>query len=375
MQPSPSSHHRFTSRPVLGVTTLLACLVAGFAGAGPTPPAHQVIVDPDGTVHVPAQAVPVSEFLSPQGKAYLRDHLLQVQRPEMLVQKGGIPPLLAGYLARQHQLFAVDRKNTHIAGVHAFVYTPRAGITPRNRHRVLIDLHGGGFSGCWPGCAELESIPVAALGRIRVISLDYRESPQYRFPAASEDVAAVYRELLKTYDARSIGIYGCSAGGILTGESVAWILLHGLPKPGAIGILCAGLTAPQDGFGGDANYTAMPIGEARMYSPPPARAGSESKAPMALSYFSGADPKDPLVAAANSPALLARFPPSLIVTGTRGFELSSAVYSHSLLVKAGAQSDLDVWEGMFHGFFYDIDVPESRDCYNVIVRFFDSKLK
>jgi monoterpene epsilon-lactone hydrolase len=33
-----------------------------------------------------------------------------------------------------------------------------------------------------------------------------------------------------------------------------------------------------------------------------------------------------------------------------------------------------VWEGMFHGFFYNVDVPESRDCYDVIVKFFDRHL-
>jgi hypothetical protein len=29
---------------------------------------------------------------------------------------------------------------------------------------------------------------------------------------------------------------------------------------------------------------------------------------------------------------------------------------------------------MFHGFFYNPDVPESRDTYDVIVRFFASRL-
>jgi hypothetical protein len=29
---------------------------------------------------------------------------------------------------------------------------------------------------------------------------------------------------------------------------------------------------------------------------------------------------------------------------------------------------------MFHGFFYNVDVPESRDCFDVIVRFFDRHL-
>ena len=72
--------------------------------------------------------------------------------------------------------------------------------------------------------------------------------------------------------------------------------------------------------------------------------------------------------------MLARFPPTLVVTGTRAFELSSAVYTHSRLVKAGVHAELHVWEGMFHGFFYNPDVPESRDCLDVIASFFRHKL-
>jgi acetyl esterase/lipase len=45
-----------------------------------------------------------------------------------------------------------------------------------------------------------------------------------------------------------------------------------------------------------------------------------------------------------------------------------------LLTKHGAEADLHVWEGMFHGFFYNVDVPESRDCYDVVVKFFDRHL-
>jgi monoterpene epsilon-lactone hydrolase len=292
----------------------------------------------------------------------------------MLVQKDGIPPLLSPYIARQRALYSVDRKDTTLAGVHAYVYTPKDGIADRNKSRVLINLHGGGFSGCWPGCAELESLPIAALGRIRIYSLDYREGPKYRFPAASEDVAAAYRELLKTHAPQNIGIYGCSAGGMLTGMSVAWFQKHGLPTPGAVGIFCAGAVLGQNAFGGDANYVAMPIGEGRAPPPPaPAGAGKSAKH-RGLDYLADADPHDPLVAPAASAEVLAKFPPTLIITGTRGFEFSSAVYTHSLLVKYGVEAELHVWEGLFHGFFYNPDVPESRDCYDVIVKFFDRRL-
>jgi acetyl esterase/lipase len=333
-----------------------------------------VVVDDDGTVHVPAQAVPMSGFLSPAAKAYVTQHLKDMQNPRMLAQENGVPRFMRGYLERQKALYAVDRADTRIANVHAYVYTPKAGISAANRDRVLIDLHGGGFSGCWPACAELESIPIAALGKIRVISLDYREGPQYKFPAASEDVAAVYREVLKDHTPQNIGIYGCSAGGMLTAMSVAWFEKHNLPRPGAVGIFCAGAGSPTGaGFGGDANYTAMPLGEARVV--PAAQANSRrNQTSGGLGYLAGADPKDPLVAPINSAEILAKFPPTLIITATRGFEMSGAIYTHTQLVRLGVEAELHVWEGLFHGFFYNPDVPESRDCYDVIVKFFDRHL-
>lgn len=345
----------------------------GSVQAADGPPPNPVTVDSDGTIHVPAISIPPSEYLSPEGKAYLAEHLTMMRRPEMLAQPDGIPAFLAGYMKRQKELYAVAKEDTAIAGVHAYVYTPKSGVPAKNAKRVLINLHGGGFQECWPACAELEATPVAALAQIKVVSVDYRQSPNYEFPAASEDVASVYKALLKTYKPENIGIYGCSAGGMLTGMSVAWFQKHGLPRPGAVGVFCAGMTISA-GFGGDANYISTPAGEGRMPFVMP-KGTDGSKPPRAgLPYFAHADLNDPLVSPAVSMEVLAKFPPTLIITGTRGFELSSAVYTHSRLVKAGVESDLHVWEGMFHGFFYNPDVPESRDAYDVMVKFFDRHL-
>ncbi|WP_206741932.1 alpha/beta hydrolase fold domain-containing protein [Hyphomonas beringensis] len=358
---------------IAGAISLSAAL--GTAQAQDGPPKNPVTVDTDGTVNVPAMSVPVTEYLSPEGKAYLTEHLLTMQNPALLkeVEEIGAPGFLKGYMERQAELFPFKKEDTEIGGVHVYEYTPVDGVAERNKDRVLINLHGGGFITCWPGCAELESVPLASLGKFRVVSVDYRQAPEYKFPAASEDVAKVYAELLKTYPAENIGIYGCSAGGMLTGMSVAWFQAHGLPKPGAIGIYCAGSAAPVNGFGGDANYTATAIGEGRFMAPP---SGAQSEKPKRsqMPYLSEADPYDPLVAPAESDEVMAQFPPTQIITGTRGFELSSAVYTHSRLVKAGVDADLHVWEGMFHGFFYNPDVPESRDAYDVMINFFDKHL-
>lgn len=353
-------------RPNLRTVFALALMVAAasvHASAQDARGAAKVTVDADGTVHVPPLTIPSSSYLSPEAKAYLAQHLIQMQDPELVKQDHGVPFFMKPFIERDNALFAVEKSDLQIGGVHVVEYTPKDGVSARNRHRVLVELHGGGFSGCWPGCAELESIPIAALMHIKVITVDYREGPDNKFPAASEDVASVYSRLLKTYKPRSIGIYGCSAGGMLTAMSMAWFQAHGLPAPGAIGIYCASA----GGFGGDAAYTAFPLGEARM---PPAGPPSTS----ALGYFSTAGMHDPLVSPLDSPAVLAKFPPTLLITGTRDFAYSGALYTHEQLVKLGVDAELHVWEGLFHGFFYNADVPESRDAFNVMIKFFDRHL-
>ena len=359
------SEHRLLSPSVCLTCLLLLLAFPLFAQDRPAAEPPNVVVQSDGTVEIPAQSAPVSTFLSPEAKTYLTQHLKDMQDPEILKQDAGVPRFMKPYIARDSELFAVDRKDVKLAGVHAYDYAPKSGVSSKNKDRVLINLHGGGFSGCWPGCAELESIPVAALGQIEVVSVDYREGPDNKFPAASEDVARVYQELLKSHKPENIGIYGCSAGGMQTAMSIAWFEKHSIPLPGAIGIYCASAGSI---FGGDALYTAMPLGEARLAAP------MKPGARPPLSYFADTDPKDPLVSPVNSPEILAKFPPTLIITGTRGFELSSALYTHEQLVKVGVDTELHVWEGLFHGFFYNADVPESKDAFNVMIKFFDRHL-
>ncbi|MGH8147826.1 MAG: alpha/beta hydrolase [Rhodanobacteraceae bacterium] len=233
-------------------------------------------------------------------------------------------------------------------------------MTSASKDRVLVNLHGGAFLWGAGSGGLVESIPVASLSRTSVITVDYRQGPEHVFPAACEDVATVYRGLLDRYPAKNIGIYGNSAGGVLTAECVAWFLHARLPLPGAIGTLC-GSVAELDG---DSVYVA------------PALVGTSTslRSFMDLPYFRRADPSDPLVFPANSPALLARFPPTLLVTGTRDYTMSSVLKSQRLLVNAGVNVELHVWDGMWHSFFVDAGMPETDEVYAVVARFFDKHL-
>jgi acetyl esterase/lipase len=75
-------------------------------------------------------------------------------------------------------------------------------------------------------------------------------------------------------------------------------------------------------------------------------------------YMAGTDPKDPLVVPVVSLNVLSKFPPTLFISGTRDTMLSSVLYSHSRLIKAGAEADLHVWDGMWHAFWFNVDLPD-----------------
>jgi epsilon-lactone hydrolase len=339
--------------------------VAVAAGREPSPEPLNPTVDTDGTIRVPAFTIPMSPLVSEQGRAAFLDRVEHplpatpgdIQKTRRDVEEKFHKPLLE----HLNRLFSVNITPQVIGGVPTEVFVPKEGVSRKNIARVLINLHGGGFAVAARTGGQVESIPIAALGKIKVVSVDYREGPENKFPAGSEDVAKVYQALLKNYEPRSVGIYGCSAGGILATEALAWFQVHHLPTPGAVGIFGAGAIADTTG---DSLYTgALLTGD----GPPP-----PTSQPAA--YFSSVNLRDPLVSPVFTPAVLAKFPPSLVISSTRDMELSDAVYTHTQLVKAGATTDLHVWEGMRHCFLYWPDPPESHEAWNVVVNFFDRNL-
>jgi len=362
----------------LGSLLLVAVAIAGApatpaADETPAAPAAAPHVDAQGIAHLPPASVPPSRFMSPEARAKFIAAFFHPGPPPAAAPDA--PPDFAAmraederknapFVARARELYPVRIEERSIGGVHTQVVTPAAGVARANRHRVLINLHGGGFIWGEGNGARIESIPIAGLGRIKVVTVAYRMAPEFRFPAASEDVAAVYRELLKQYPARNIGIYGCSAGGILTAETVAWLDKEKLPLPGAIGTFCGSIAL----IGGDASHvTPLLVGELPF---PDADSGSLR----GISYLSEASASDPLVLPINSPALLKRFPPTLLIAGSRDFTVSSLFAAQAALTNAGVDAELHVWDGLWHAFFFDPDLPESQQVYRVVVRFFDRHL-
>jgi monoterpene epsilon-lactone hydrolase len=81
-----------------------------------------------------------------------------------------------------------------------------------------------------------------------------------------------------------------------------------------------------------------------------------------------------MVSPYRSPEILRKFPPTLVITSTRAFDLSTAVNTHRELVKAGVDAELHAWDGFIHGWFYNLDIPESREVFDVMAHFFGKHL-
>ena len=353
------------------VVTLAIALVSGASGqlSAQEAPAKHPTFATDGTVHVPAFDLPPSMFVSKEGVDMLKKRagappFAMPENIDIKMIRMGMEMVLAPSVKTMRNTYPVDIVEQTIGGVPTRIVTPKDKTPVANR--ILINLHGGGFSMCADACSLLESLPIASVGGYKVVSVDYREGPEARFPAASEDVTAVYRELLKRYKPSQIGIYGCSAGGALSAQVAAWLPKHDLPEPGAIGIFGSGAARFATG---DSSYYS---GYADGAFPPPPAAGTQPSSMMKtmMAYFAGTDSNDPLISPAGHLDVLAKFPPTLIITGTRAPDMSPAAYTHSQLIKAGVPGDLIVGEGLGHCYIYSADLPEARDAYDAIVGFF-----
>jgi len=65
---------------------------------------------------------------------------------------------------------------------------------------------------------------------------------------------------------------------------------------------------------------------------------------------------------------------SILLAGSRDFAASSLTVMHRRLRAAGVNAELYIFDGLPHAFLLDSELPESREAYGVISRFFDAHL-
>ena len=315
---------------------------------------------------VPARSIPVPDTVSPQLQAVIArplDPKFNVAPTTVAEWKARVEEAAratAATLPRLREKLGVSVELAKIAGVNAFIVSPQL---IRNQSPVLLHLHGG-VRVLNPGEAGTrEAILMAGLAGFRSISVDYRMPPDFPFPAALEDAVAVYRELLRTTQPKSLGIYGTSAGGSLTLTTLLRAKMEGLPMPGAIAI---GTPTVDLSRTGDSLFTNCLVDNVLGTQDGFIRAS-------ALLYADGRDLKDPLLSPIYGD--VTGFPPTILTTGTRDLYLSNTVRMHRKLRAAGVEAILQAWEGQSHAqYLADVDAPETKEYHDEVARFFEHHL-
>ncbi|MBA7506711.1 Acetyl esterase [subsurface metagenome] len=221
--------------------------------------------------------------------------------------------------------------------------------------RVLLYLHGGGYSIGSPNDHRLLTVQLGRATKMRVLSVDYRLAPEYPHPAPLEDSITVYKWLLsKDIKPENIIIAGDSAGGNLTLVTLIKLRDDGISLPA--GAFCLSPVTDYaltgESFFKNAERDVF-LADAGLFW-------------WTEAHLARADTRDPLV----SPlfADLKGLPPLLIQAST-----SEMLYDDSRLFverakAAGVDATLEVWDDMMH-VFQAFGLPESKEAITNISKF------
>ena len=347
------------SRLGLLVAFCLCPLALAQTTAQTAPQSDTSYIDPNGTAHI-TRVIPVPDTVSPEAQKSLARQAPDAAHPESLAERRAHTDAWQARAGEASKaVYPVTITKDTVAGVPVLIVMPPS-IGPGKSGRVLICVHGGGFNS--DSGSLTESIPIANLTQTKVVSVLYRLAPEHPFPADVEDAVAVYKELLKTYKPQNIALYGTSAGAILTAETTVKLRQLGLPLPGALGIF--------SGLGdfsrlGDSWAMYTLTGLSGHLDPPDAQRHDKE-------YVGSTDLKDPVLSPLY--AAVKGFPPTLFITSGRDLLLSGTTILHRHFLAAGVDAQLVVFEALPHAFWNDVNLPESREAYGIMARFFDEKL-
>jgi len=358
-------NHRSLS-PVL----ILGIALAGCAQTGSQPSVEQSsqVMPEQGVLWVPAKELPVPNTVSPELQAFLATTSIAPpmpapQTPEEWreLQLAFDTAVLTVVHAMQEHVGAEVEK-MEVDGVNCHLITPKE-IAAENEGRLHVHVHGGGWDMLAGESGIGEALLAAEASKTRVLAVDYRMPPDHPFPAAVEDVVAVWQAVLRDHSPSDTAMFGSSAGGNLVLASVMRLREMGVPLPGALFVGTPGADLTRTG---DSLYTNAEVdyGLGRY----------ENFSSAAKVYAGERDMKEPLLSPIYGD--FSGFPPTVLITGTRDLLLSHTVRTHRAMRQAGVIAELHVFEGQSHATYLNaFTTPESREAFGEVAQFFDRHLE
>lgn len=309
----------------------LLCVIASLATAG--------------VAQAQVAGLPPAAGISAEARASLAaDASRPAAGPAMADRRARIEEIQQEIGSRMLARYGVTMAVGEIAGIPVRSFTPKGW---RPGEPILMNLHGGGFvvdSG-----SRTENIPIAAMTGFRVVAVLYRLAPEHVFPAALDDAEAVYRVLRAEAPDGQIGVYGTSAGAILTAELIARLKAKSLPLPAAIGI-----------FSGTADLASINDDSAQLY-------GGPGMAAVAQLYAGKHALEDPALSPLRGD--LRGWPSALCLTSGRDFLLGATAALCREIYLAGGSATLHLFDGLPHAFWAYVEAPESDAAFRLMARF------
>lgn len=240
-------------------------------------------------------------------------------------------------------------------GFDAKFITPVKNFDESNK-RVILYLHGGGYTCGSISYAEGFGSVLAAKIGVKTFCAAYRLAPENPFPAAVEDAVEAYRHLIRSgYEGKNIYVVGESAGGGLCFSLCLMLKEYEMELPAKIVALSPWTDLTFSG--GSHKYNA---------DKDPSLSGD------LLKYYAEAyapdDPKN--ILASPIFAELEGMPPSLIFVGSREILLDDSKILAEKLTASGSKCSLVVEEGLWH--VYPLfAIPEAADAIDKIKAFLE----
>jgi monoterpene epsilon-lactone hydrolase len=261
------------------------------------------------------------------------------------------------------RLLGTKVEATQMAGVNCYRVTPKVVATGKENN-LVVHVHKGAYVFNAGLAATLEAILLADACKMPVLSIDYRMPPDHPFPAATDDVLAVWKAVLKDHNPKEVAMGGTSAGGGLTMITMLRCKKEKLAMPAALFLGTPGADWSKTG---DSVYLNSQVD--RVLGPYEGRAETCIKL-----YAAGRDLKDPLISPVYGD--LSGLPPTILITGSRDLFLSATCRTHRKLRAARVPAELHVYEGMCHAdYLAAANTPEGRDALGEINAFFERHLQ
>ena len=271
---------------------------------------------------------------------------------------------------RNRRFLATDRskpgptvqiKPDQLAGLPVEWVRPRS-LTQSDTAPICLYLHGGAFAMGGLNSHRDLAAQLAQRAQIRLLMVDYRLAPEHPFPAALDDVLAVYRALLaQGIPAQRLLLGGDSAGGNLALGTAQAIQAQGLAPPAALVLFSPWL----DLTGHSPSRQANAASDVML---------SQQVLDEAAALYA---PGLPLDDARLSPLFgpLAGLPPCLMVASSAEILIDDARRLKQLLLAAGGQVELLEWANTPHAFpVMARYLPEGRAALDQTARFIRQRL-